>query len=99
MLERLTVPTQSIFIGAFVLITLNGIWTLWKLGRHGCTVALSYFGLGIIYYFLTIMAAIAGAFCFGTLGVNMFAVSIFVLLQVVGVFLWTMHFTQRQCKS
>ncbi len=98
-LERLTVPTQSIFIGAFVLITLNGIWTLWKLGRHGCTVALSYFGLGIIYYFLTIMAAIAGAFCFGTLGVNMFAVSIFVLLQVVGVFLWTMHFTQRQCKS
>ena len=77
-LERLTVPTQSIFIGAFVLITLNGIWTLWKLGRHGCTVALSYFGLGIIYYFLTIMAAIARAFCFGTLGINMFAVSIFV---------------------
>jgi hypothetical protein len=78
---------------------LNGILTLWKLGCYGCTVALSYFGLSIKLFFLTIMAAIAGAFHFGTLGVNMFTVSIFVLVQVVAVFPWTMHLTQGQCKS
>lgn len=82
-LKKLSVPTQSLFIVAAILIVLMGMLALWFLGMHRCQIALTFFGFGILYYLLTIAAAIAGAFCFGTLGVNMFAVSVFVLLQAV----------------
>ncbi|KAL3762848.1 hypothetical protein ACHAWU_000995 [Discostella pseudostelligera] len=87
-LERLSMPTQYIFVAAAGLLVLNAILALWKLGWQRCSLALSYFGLGTVYYFITIAAAIAGAFCFSTLGVNMFAVSVFVLSQTAVGFLF-----------
>eukprot|EP00571_Detonula_confervacea_P003111 CAMPEP_0172319200 /NCGR_PEP_ID=MMETSP1058-20130122/37084_1 /TAXON_ID=83371 /ORGANISM="Detonula confervacea, Strain CCMP 353" /LENGTH=1125 /DNA_ID=CAMNT_0013034199 /DNA_START=97 /DNA_END=3474 /DNA_ORIENTATION=+ len=80
-LEKLTVPTQFFFIAAAGFILLNGILASFFLGINRFPLALSYVGLEILYYLLTIGAAIAGALCFGMLGVNMFAVSVFVLLQ------------------
>ncbi|KAL7441793.1 hypothetical protein ACHAXH_008777 [Discostella pseudostelligera] len=87
-LERLSMPTQYIFVTAAGLLVINAILALWKLGWQRCSLALSYFGLGTVYYFITIAAAIAGAFCFSTLGVNMFAVSVFVLSQTAVGFLF-----------
>ena len=80
-LKKLSVPTQSLFIAAAGLILINGIFALWFLGMNRIGLALSYTGLAIIYYLLTIAAAVGGAFCFGILGVNMFVVSIFVCTQ------------------
>ncbi|KAL7526564.1 hypothetical protein ACHAXR_001544, partial [Thalassiosira sp. AJA248-18] len=80
-LKKLTVPTYSVFIAAAGLIVLTGVLALWFLGLSGCHIALSFFGLGVFYCFLTVGAAVAGAFCFGSLGVNMFAVSVFILVQ------------------
>ena len=82
-LKNLTVPTYSLFISAAGLILLQGISALWYLGLNRGKLAMSYFVMGCLYYLLTIGAAIAGAFCFGTLGVNMLAVSGFVLGQTV----------------
>ena len=82
-LQKLSVPTQSIFIAGIAVIVLNGLMALWYLGLERCFLALSYFGIGLLYYILTGMAAVAGAFCFGTLGVNVFAISIFTLSQAV----------------
>lgn len=86
-IKKMAVPTWSIFTAAAGLVVLGGIVSLWRLGRRRLTLALSYLGLGVLYYILTVGAAIAGAFCFGTLKVNMFAVSIWVLAQAfVGSF-------------
>jgi len=82
-LEKLSVPTYSIFIAAAALILLSGLLALWLLGINGCHIALGYFGIGVLFYLLTIGAATAGALCFGTLGVNMLSVSSFILAQSV----------------
>ena len=80
-LKKLTVPTQYVFIAAAGLIVLSAFLATWFLGFSRCHIAMRYFGIGILYYLFTIAAAIAGAFCFGTLGVNMLAVASFVLAQ------------------
>lgn len=98
-IKRMTVPTWSIFTAAAGLVVLGGILSLWKLGRQRITLALSFFGLGVLYYVLTVGAAIAGALCFGTLGVNMFAVSIWVLAEAfVGSFFVIMAINEH-CSS
>ena len=98
-LKKMSIPTMSIFVAAAGLLVLNAILALWKLGWQRCSLAISYFGLGIVYYFITIAAAIAGAFCFSTLGVNMFAVSVFVLSQTAVGFLFICMAIIGHCSS
>lgn len=98
-LKKMSIPTMSIFIAAAGLLVLNAMLALWKLGWQRCSLAMSYFGLGIVYYFITIAAAIAGAFCFSTLGVNMFAVSVFVLSQTAVGFLFICMAIAGHCGS
>jgi hypothetical protein len=82
-IKRMTVTTWSIFTAAACLLVLGAILSLWKLGRQRFTLALSYLGLGLFFSVLMVGAAIAGALCFGQLGINMFAVSIWVLAQAL----------------
>ena len=82
-LKKLSIPTMSLFIAAAGVIVITAILTLWFLGMKRCDTALSYAGLSIIFYPLTIGAAVAGAYVFGLLGVNMFATSIFITIQAV----------------
>jgi len=98
-LKKLSVPTYSLFIAAAALIVLSGVLSLWFLGLDRCHIALSYFGIGILFYLLTIGAAIAGAFCFGSLGVNMFSVSAFVLSQSILGALFVGNAIFRHCTS
>ena len=98
-IKRMAVPTWSIFIVATGLVVLGRILSLWRLGWCSLAFALSYLGLGVLFYVLTVGAAIAGAFCFGTLGVDMFTVSIWVLAQAfVGSFFVFMA-ANGQCSS
>jgi hypothetical protein len=86
-LPRLSKRTEIIFIVSLCVIGLNLFIALCVLGVKGCLLAISYVGLGVVFFCATVAAAMAGAICFGTLGVNVFAVSIFTLLQsVVGSF-------------
>lgn len=100
-LPRLTMRTEIIFIRALCVIALNLFIALLVLGFKKCLVAISYFGIGLIFFFLTLGAAILGAFCFGTLGVNVFAVSIFTLAQsIVGsIFIWIALYHHNSCQS
>ncbi|KAL3788871.1 hypothetical protein ACHAW5_009228 [Stephanodiscus triporus] len=98
-IKRMTVPTWSIFTAAAGLVVLGGILSSWKLGRQRITLALSFFGLGILYYVLTVGAAIAGALCFGTLGVNMFAVSIWVLAEAFVGSIFVIMAINEHCSS
>ncbi len=98
-LKKMSIPTMSIFGAAAGLLVLNALLALWKLGWQRCSLAMSYFGLGIVYYFITIAAAIAGAFCFSTLGVNMFAVSVFVLSQTAVGFIFIYMAIVGHCSS
>lgn len=82
-MKKLSIPTMSLFIAAAGVILITAILALWFLGMKRCDTALSYAGLSIIFYPLTIGAAVAGAYCFGLLGVNMFATSIFITIQAV----------------
>lgn len=81
--KRMTVPSYSVFSAAAVLVVLGGLLSFWMLGLKQITLALSYFGLGVMFYVFTVGAAIAGAVTFGTIGVNMFAVSVCLLAQAV----------------
>lgn len=100
-LPRLSKRTEIIFIASLCVIGLNLFIALWVLGLKRCLLAISYFGLGIIFFCATVAAAMAGALCFGTLGVNVFAVSIFTLLQsIVGSFFIGMAMYQHNtCQS
>ena len=98
-IKRMAVPTWSIFTAAAGLVVLGGILSLWRLGRRRITLALSYLGLGVLYYVLTVGAAIAGAYCFGTLGVNMFAVSIWVLAEAFVGFFFVVMAVNGHCSS
>ena len=82
-LHRLSQRTEIIFIVSLAIIGLNLFIALWVLGFNGCLHAISYFGLGFLFFWITTVAAVAGAFCFGTLGVNVLAVSIFTLAQSI----------------
>eukprot|EP00956_Cyclotella_meneghiniana_P028036 scaffold64327_cov74-Cyclotella_meneghiniana.AAC.10 len=82
-LDRLSQRTEIIFIVSLAIIGLNLFIALWVLGFKGCLHAISFFGVGFLFFWITIVAAVAGAFCFGTLGVNVLAVSIFTLAQSI----------------
>jgi hypothetical protein len=82
-MPRFTLKTQVIFIFAICIIGFNFIVALWVLGYKGCLLAMGYFGIGLLFFWVTVLAAIAGALCFGTLGVNVFAIAIFTLVQSV----------------
>ncbi|KAL7551286.1 hypothetical protein ACHAWF_014464 [Thalassiosira exigua] len=79
-LERLPYATQYVFVAAAGLILVAGLATALFLKW---TRALGFFGVGVLYSLLTVAASVAGAYCFGQLGVNIFAVSVFVLVQAV----------------
>jgi hypothetical protein len=100
-LPRLSKRTEIIFIVSLCVIGLNLFIALCVLGVKDCLLAISYFGWGVVFFCATIAAAMAGAICFGTLGVNVFAVSIFTLLQsVVGSFFIGMAMYQHNtCQS
>lgn len=78
-IKRMSVPTWSIFTAAAGLLVLGTILSLCKLGRQRFTLALGYLVLGLFFSVLMVGAAFAGALCFGQIGINMFAVSIWVL--------------------
>ena len=80
-LPKFSVPTKAVLIAAAALVVLSGVSSFCFLGLHGCYLAVSYLGIGVIYYLLTIAAAAAGALCFSTVGVNMFALAVFLLVQ------------------
>ena len=98
-LKKMSDPVQYIFIAAAGLIVLSGFLALWFLGWKGCYRALTYFGISVVYYLFTIAAAIAGAFCFGTLGVNMLALSSFILAQSFVGSLFVGKAVFEHCKS
>lgn len=100
-LPRLSKMTEIIFIVALGIIGLNLFIALWVLGFKKCLLAISYFGVGVMFFFATIAAAVAGAICFGTLGVNVFAVSIFTLAQAVigSMFIGMVLYNHNICQS
>lgn len=101
-LPRLSQTTTIIFIFGLCLIGLNLVLALWYLGLKRCLLALSYFGIGVLFYFATVAAAATGALCFGTLGVNVLAVSIFTLAQAfVGTLFvgLALHCYYTDCKA
>lgn len=85
--KRMAIPTYSMFSAAAALVLFGWMLTICLLGCKRLLLSLCYFGLGILFYFLTIVASFAGAITLGNNGVNMFAVSICVLAEaVVGTF-------------
>ena len=84
--KRMAIPTYSIFSAAAALVLFGWMLLICLLGCKRFLLSLCYFGLGILFYVLTVVASFAGAITFGNIGVNMFAVSICVLVEaVVGV--------------
>jgi len=82
-LPRLSDTTFYMFVAALAVIGVYGILSLWYLGLKKCILALEYFGIGLLFFLLNLMAAVAGAFCFGTLGVDVFSIAIFTLTQAI----------------
>lgn len=85
--KRMAIPTYSMLSAAAALVLFGWMLTICLLGCKRFILSLCYFGLGVLFYVLTIGASFAGAITLGTIGVNMFAVSICVLTEaVVGSF-------------
>ena len=75
-------PTTAMLIIALVLVVAHGILSLYFLGmKQRWLPALSYFGIGILFYGITIAASLVGALCFGVKYVNTLAVSVVLLCQ------------------
>lgn len=100
-LPRFSLRTEVIFIVALAIIGLNFFVALWILGFDGSLLAMSYCGIDLLFFFVTVLAAILGSVCFGTLGVNVFAVSIFTLLQAIvgSVFIGVALYFHTSCQS
>jgi hypothetical protein len=98
-IKRMTVPTWSIFTAAAGFVALGAILSLWKLGRRRIALALGYIGLGMLFYILMIWAAVAGALCFGQIGINIFPVSIWVLAQAFVGCLFVVMAINGHCAS
>ena len=98
-LPRLTFRTEIIYIFSLCIIGVNLFVALSVLGFKRCLLAISYFGVGLIFFCVTLLSAILGAFCFGTLGVNMFAVSIFALIQSIieSIFICMALYHHKSC--
>lgn len=77
-LKSFRAPSASMLIIALALIIVYGVIAVYYLGL---ALALSYFGIGIVFYVTTIAASVAGALCFGVMNVNTLAVSCVLLCQ------------------
>jgi hypothetical protein len=73
--------TTAMLIGALALVAVLGILAFYFLGLKRWVLALSYFGIGVVFYGITIVSSLLGALCFGVTKVNTLAVSVVLLCQ------------------
>jgi len=64
-MKSFTAPTAAMLVVALILTMVPGMLILYFLGRNRWVLALSYFGIGILFYGITIAASVVGALCFG----------------------------------
>ena len=82
-LPRMSFKTGFLFLASLCIIALTFFIVLWVLGIKNCFLAISYFGLEVVFLCVTIIAAVAGAFCFSTKGVNVLVLAIFLTAQTI----------------
>jgi len=90
-------PTTAMLITALALVVGLGILALYFLGLKRWILALSYFGIGILFYGITIAASLVGALCFGFTNVNTLAVSVVLLCQTAVGFAFVCMAISRYC--
>ena len=64
-MKSFTAPTAAMLLVALILTMVPGMLILYFLGRNRWVLALIYFGIGILFYGITIAASVVGALCFG----------------------------------
>ena len=80
-LKSFTLPNTMMLMIALALVMVQGVLVVYFLGKKRWDLALSYFGIGILFYGITIAASLVGALCFGVTQVNTLAVSALLLCQ------------------
>lgn len=97
--KSFTAPTAAMTIIAFFLIVIYGAISLYYLGLNRWALTLGYFGIGILFYVVTIAASIVGALCLGVKNMNTFVLSILLLCQTVTGFAFVCMAVLRHKKS
>ncbi len=97
--KSFTVTTTIMLIMALAFIMVHGVVVLYFLGKKRWGLALSYFGIGILFYGITIAASLVGALCFGMKKVNTLALAAVLLCQTIFGFAFVSLAVSRYCSS
>lgn len=97
--KSFTVPNTIMLLIALTLVMVQGVLVLYFLGTKRWDLALNYFGIGILFYGITIAASLVGALCFGMTQVNTLAVSVLLFCQTVFGFAFVCIVVLRYCSS